>query len=270
MLATAPEPTGEFRVGEILTRAWSILWANFVLFVVVAAIASLPGLYLLQNQPPSSDVGWTDLQFGEGQTIEMPLSTMYWNAIPWRDLWVVPVYLFVSFFLNTIGLAIVFVRAFRRLGDRSVQIGMILRQVGSRGGPLLGLATLYSLAVTIGYFPLFIPGLVLTALWSACVAACVIEGRDPIDSLARSASLTRSYRLKILGIALFTLAANIATGWIVALLVEPAGSWISNIGDLTNQALWTAYSNCLAVIIYHELRVAKEGTDAKQIAAVFD
>jgi len=35
-------------------------------------------------------------------------------------------------------------------------------------------------------------------------------------------------------------------------------------------ALWTAYYSIAVVMTYHDLRVAKEGIDIEQIAAVFD
>ena len=34
--------------------------------------------------------------------------------------------------------------------------------------------------------------------------------------------------------------------------------------------VWTGYFNCVIIMIYHDLRVAKEGVDTSQIASVFD
>ena len=33
---------------------------------------------------------------------------------------------------------------------------------------------------------------------------------------------------------------------------------------------WSAYWNCVVVMAYHDLRVAKEGVDTSQIAEIFD
>ena len=35
-------------------------------------------------------------------------------------------------------------------------------------------------------------------------------------------------------------------------------------------AAWGAYWNCVLVMIYHDLRAAKEGINTQQIAAIFD
>ena len=40
--------------------------------------------------------------------------------------------------------------------------------------------------------------------------------------------------------------------------------------SLVWSALWGAFYAILAVVTYHDLRVAKEGLDTDQIAAVFD
>jgi hypothetical protein len=42
------------------------------------------------------------------------------------------------------------------------------------------------------------------------------------------------------------------------------------IGDLLWNGIWGAFYAIAAVVTYHDLRVAKEGTDIEQIAAVFD
>ena len=41
---SVPYAEGEFRVGGVLNRAWSVLSRNFLTFFVVTAIASLPDL----------------------------------------------------------------------------------------------------------------------------------------------------------------------------------------------------------------------------------
>jgi hypothetical protein len=42
------------------------------------------------------------------------------------------------------------------------------------------------------------------------------------------------------------------------------------IGGLLWNGIWGAFYAIAAVVTYHDLRVAKEGTDIEQIAAVFD
>jgi hypothetical protein len=46
-------------------------------------------------------------------------------------------------------------------------------------------------------------------------------------------------------------------------------SW-SQVISLIWTAIWTAFFAILGVVAYHDLRVAKEGVDTEQIAAVFE
>jgi hypothetical protein len=68
-----------------------------------------------------------------------------------------------------------------------------------------------------------------------------------------------------------TLLVDIASEWIVSL--APAGivHWlVENIIDSIAVAIYTAYFNIVLVIIYRDLRIAKDGVDTEQIASVFD
>jgi hypothetical protein len=49
-------------------------------------------------------------------------------------------------------------------------------------------------------------------------------------------------------------------------LITPAGQLVGLIWS----AIWKAFYVILAVVIYHDLRVAKEGVDTEQIVAVFE
>ncbi len=51
------------------------------------------------------------------------------------------------------------------------------------------------------------------------------------------------------------------------------GALASPLGQLVNliwSAIWTAFYAIVIVVTYHDLRVAKEGIDTEQIAAVFE
>jgi hypothetical protein len=45
---------------------------------------------------------------------------------------------------------------------------------------------------------------------------------------------------------------------------------VANIIDTIVIAIYTAYFNIVLVMIYRDLRIAKDGVDTEQIAAVFD
>ena len=98
----------------------------------------------------------------------------------------------------------------------------------------------------------------------------MLEGTGPVASLGRSVALTKGHRWKIFGIFLLIWIASIVIQSLLGLALRQVG-WVA---DVLVTFLWTsawmAYFNSVLVMIYHDLRVTKEGVDVHQIAAVFD
>jgi uncharacterized membrane protein len=228
----------EFRIGPIFSRAWHIYAANFIVLTLVAIVISLPNLLS-----------------GEGQT----------PAVIARNVVVFIFWMIV----NTVGLAVILYAAFQAMRGRPVQITDAIRRGLSR------------LGISIGFLLLVIPGIMLFIRWSAALPACVVEGLGPLASMKRSAELTKGNRWKIfgmyvlvwlVGIVLIAIIGGIIFGLIGAASVAglSRGFGVGSVISLVLSAVLTAYVNVLLVMVYHDLRVAKEGVDTEQIAAVFD
>jgi hypothetical protein len=89
--------------------------------------------------------------------------------------------------------------------------------------------------------------------------------------MGRSAQLTKGHRWKIFGLWI----APIVAGAIVQSVLEGLSNYVGGtllmlIVLLAWGALVSAFYAILVVVTYHDLRVAKEGVDTDQIAAVFD
>jgi len=241
----------EFRVGRVFSRAWSVYIANFLIFTLVALVISLPNLLS-----------------GEGQT---PTGIIRNFAV--FVFWMIA---------NTVGLAVILFGAFQAMRGRAVVIGEAIRRGLSRFWPIVGLAILQWLGITIGFLLFIVPGIMLAIRWSVALPACVVEGLGPTASMGRSAELTKGYRWKVFGIyLLIMIIAIIFLGIIGALVAGLFGSTFTagavergiTIGTvlwLIVTAIYTAYFNIIVVMMYHDLRAAKEGIDTDQIAAVFD
>ena len=67
-------------------------------------------------------------------------------------------------------------------------------------------------------------------------------------------------------VAIITLVGNSLVGGLMVM----TGVTIGLVANLLWSALIGAFSAILGVVTYHDLRVAKEGVDTDQIAAVFD
>jgi hypothetical protein len=250
-LSTASAPNeiaaaNEFRVSRVLNRAASIVWRNFPRLFVIVAVAELPSL-LLSDTTRSPIVDTNQLAL----------------AISGFVLAVV---------LNQLSQAILVYGAFQDMRGQPVSLIESIRAGLRRLLPVIGLAVLGSILAVAGLAVLVVPGLIVLTAWFVATPVCVVERLGPWRSLDRSARLTKGYRWKIFGllVSLILIAGLGAT--LIEFLVSAVApnSLLVSIGSLVWDATWTASSAIVGVVAYRDLRVAKEGIDTEQIAAVFD
>jgi hypothetical protein len=100
--------------------------------------------------------------------------------------------------------------------------------------------------------------------------ACIVDRLGVAASFRRSAELTRGHRWKILGAFVMLVVADV----IVDALINPTLGAADDIVELAGHVIWSgiwgAVYAVFAVVLYHDLRVAKDGVDTAEIAAVFE
>src|SRR5262245_25451031 len=242
---------GELRVGHVFSSAWAIFTANFATFFAIGLVVALPNLLLL---------------------LAVPTEVTAFGTTPAPEAFGWPV--FVVWLLATIiylmsQVAILYV-AFQYLRGQPASLGAALQKGFARFFPLLGLVILFALGIWVGFILFVIPGIMLMVRWSVAVPACVVEGTGPVASLGRSAALTKGHRWKIFGIFLLIWIASIVVAALLGLIANQVGRMANLLVNFVWTACWAAYFNSVLVMVYHDLRVAKEGVDVDQIAAVFD
>jgi hypothetical protein len=263
---------GDFRVGEVLSRAWSILTGNIVFFLTV------PILLLV-------------CYFVIGAGLGVVFAVVGGISSPWVIGLAGLVTVIAILALNMIGQGVLLMGAFQRLRGQPLQVALALQRVMARFLPLLGLSILLSfglvaavifsffifwaLALALGGFAIVlapviaVPPFILFVMWLVAVPACVVEGQGAIASMFRSADLTKGFRWKITGIALLIIVVTILARFVQFgfTLISP---WLGFLFALIWFVFWIAYIDCVVIMSYHDLRVAKEGVDTSQIASVFD
>ncbi len=241
-----------FRIGDVFERAFSIFSRNFVLFVALSAIATLPYVFIFWTQPQLMT-----------PTPGAPPQTPQVGPI------LIPI--FVGAALQLLSYAVIMNGAFQDMRGRKPQIGESLRSGFGRILPILGIAICYEIGITVGLILLIVPGLIWAVAWSLAVPVCVLEKLGPIKSLGRSARLTKGHRWKLFGLGLLFFIGSAIVGGILAVVGSAVGGLIGSVlVRYVWQAVYVAFGSILAAVIYHDLRVAKDGVDTDQIAAVFD
>jgi hypothetical protein len=130
------------------------------------------------------------------------------------------------------------------------------------------------LLVGLGLILLVVPGAILACALAAAIPAAVVERPGVLGALKRSFALTKGKRSAIF--AIFLVLSVIAFG------VSIFGSYLlpallASISPLAGVALGlvvnAAFGTLLWIapaVIYHDLRVEKEGVATAELAAVFE
>jgi hypothetical protein len=138
-----------------------------------------------------------------------------------------------------------------------------------------------AIGVYVGFVFLVIPGLWLNVVWGVVGPVVVLEGKDALASIRRSAELTTGRRGKIFVILLIVILMQVAMS-VTSFLFQRAFGVTGSPAQV--QAFWpiryavTSAVSMLyallnwssAAILYLELRQLKDGGGAEVMAAVFD
>lgn len=239
----------DFRVSRVLSRTATILSQHFLIFFVVGVIANIPAIVLTQR-------GAATLQTGtpSGEAVAL-----------------VFIGILLTFILSMVGQAVMLHAAFQAMRMRPVSLGDSLKVGLARFIPVILLSIIMVLLAGLGMIFLIVPGVILLTMWFVGTPACVVERTGPWASLKRSAQLTKGHRWAIFGLMLLLIIVSaIVSGLIEVVLGPLRNEIILMLATLLWGAIWSAYYSITVVMVYHDLRVAKEGIDIEQIAAVFD
>ena len=246
VLATTGFAEGDFRVGRVFNRTFSVLSRNFLPFCLVTAVAGM--LRLLIALPSASTLRGGGVSAG-------------WFLVE----------LLLGVVIYKISEAVVLYGAFEDMRGRPVHLVESLRVGLRRIFAVLGVAVLVPILAGLATFLLIVPGFILLSMLFVAMPACVVEKLGPLKSMGRSAELTKGHRWKVFGLYILTLLAGTILGALLTGLSRfVAGPIVSLVVTLAWSAVFIAFYAIVVVVTYHDLRVAKEGVNTDQIAAVFD
>lgn len=176
---------------------------------------------------------------------------------------------------------------FQRLRGTRVELGRSIASGARRFATILGIGVILNLPSFVETFlsggerpnfPLMAAFLAtaLVILLLFCVAApvVVVERRGVFESLRRSRELTRGFRGTIFG-TYFIAGVLLSVGGLVIALAQmilpsPKSDLARFLLDTSGAVLVASYFVVLPIVLYHELREAKEGIGLDEIAAVFE
>jgi hypothetical protein len=231
-------------VGQVLSRAFALLSGDFAKFFILALVIWSP--YLLFT------LGVTDASSPDTMIGSLGILVL---SVP----------------LNILSQATILYGALQKMRGQEFSVGTSLAQGLARFFPILGMLICFGIGVGIGSLLLVVPGIMLLVAWYVALPACIIERMGPFQSLTRSAELTKGNRWRIFGIMVVIYAASDLVQIVVQLvLLSIGGTIVSVIGVFAWISFFQAFNSIVIAVVYHDLRVAREGVDIDHIAAAFD
>jgi MFS family permease len=235
---------GEFRVGQILNRTFTVLSRNLLPFCVVTAIAYLPNLLFLERDQAGVP---------QGRVIAM----IFIGAV-------------LSLVLSALSQAIVLFGAFEDMRGRPVDMIASLKVGLARFFPVIGVALLVGLVTALAAILLVFPAFIVMSMLFVAMPVCIVERLGPMKSLVRSSALTKGHRWKVFGLWLVMMLVTAMGSGMLGGISVATGPIVGGLLKLIWGALAGAFNAIMVVVAYHDLRVVKEGVDTDRIASVFD
>jgi hypothetical protein len=242
----SPTTGAPFRVGVVLSKTFSVFSGKLGNFLLLALIPLAPLLLFVLIA-----------QAGPQGGLLAP------NAA-----WIAALSGILTFVLGIVAHATTLYGAFRLMGGQSFTVAQSLDVGFRRALPVFGTALLAGLGTFVATIFFLVPGLIVACMLYVAIPACVIEKLSAMDSLHRSATLTKGYRWQVFG--LLALVA-IAGGVVQFVLTRVGGGMLfGKLLEFCWQVVATSFGAVLAAVVYHDLRVAKEGIAIDNLANVFD
>ncbi len=263
--AQQPSSLPSFRVGQVLSDTFATFSGNFIRFWAVSLLIFVPIIF-------GSGLVWALIAISGVD----PASA----ADEVTGVWVAFIFMIGGTFLATfIMMSAICYGAVEFQAGRKAQFMDMLKAAVRALVPVVIAAVLTGILYFIGLILLIVPGLIVLLMLSVATPAIVFERLGPLKGLRRSRELTSGYKWQILGcfilMVLVTTVVNILVmiplSFItVAIPGEAAAQIVSGIVSLILSGAYYGFMGSGVAAIYTNLRAAKEGASADDIAAVFE
>lgn len=270
MTDTEIQATGQsgnaFRVGGLLGQTFQVMFANIVPFGLFAlALTVLEGLLYwgVLDLPPWNVQGLG----GRSQAELLAQSGGMLIMIGVSNL-------LVSVILSAVLTAILIYGTVTYLRGQQTTIGAYLTNSGRVIVPVVVVSLIAGILAGLGSILLIVPGVFLFVIWWVAIPAVVVERAGIGGSLKRSSELSRGNRWRVLGVIVILILISIALTYPLQTFGRSISATFGSATLLVAAVVAVTFTRMLYAVAtgvgYYQLRVAKEGADIEQIAAVFD
>lgn len=256
-----------FLFGNVMGRGFSILYRNAIAFGSIAVVLMVP--YAAVNA----------------------LQAM--GHLPARTVGTVILELIVGFILPQVMMAAIVYGSFHDIRGKKISVSDAIAGGFQMIMPVVGTGIVTGIAVVVAAAPMLLATqlqlggiqviiamalmalpVYLLVLFFAAIPACVMEKKGIGAAIRRSVQLTTGHRWRVLGVMVIVWligAGVLAVLGALAFAATQAGSVLGPPALLAlAMAIYHALNATMATVVYHDLRVAKEGIGTDVVARVFD
>ena len=243
-----------FGVGAAISKSLAIFAKGWWKFFVLTLIPLAPYyVYEFATQPTTLEALQTGQQAGGTYFVSLGFRSVFAMA------------------MSSLANVTCLYGAYQVMRGKDFSVGESLSAGFARLLPALGTTFAVVILVMIGFVLLVVPGIIAMLMMYVALPVCVVERLGPFASMGRSRFLTKGSRWKLLGLALLMYLAILVLGGIFGGVGAYLGGFLGyRIGAMPVSILIYAFFSVLAAVVYHDLRVAKEGVDVDTLAGVFD
>jgi len=146
-----------------------------------------------------------------------------------------------------------------RDGRADLSVSETLSRVRPRMNALAIGGILASIAITIGFILLIVPGLVLLTWWLLIVPVIMLEGRSATESFGRSRELVRGNGWNVFGLIVLTVVILIVAGIILGIVLALVLNFLSDdlaqyISSVISNTIFTPFVAAGWTLAYYHLR----------------
>jgi hypothetical protein len=260
-------PGNAFGVGRVIARTFSTWWRHVLVFSLLTLIAYVPlvatALLAGAGIPGLTAPSVNPLDPGAAAAAAPPtLPPGFWLA-----------YL-LTMLLFAVEIGAMTHGVIHHLAGKRVSLGGMLAAGVRRVVPLMVVGLLCYVIIVVGMILLVVPGVYFACALMAAAPAVVVERPGVFGAIKRSFALTKGKRFAIF-VAFLVLFAVVLGATVFGSFVLPqlTASFSPMLGTLLGLAVNVVFGTLFWVapaVVYHDLRVAKEGIATAQLAAIFE
>ncbi|NNG36679.1 hypothetical protein [Nakamurella aerolata] len=257
-------PLRPLGIGELLTGGLAVVRRHYPVLAIVSLVFSALGIV--------TRLATVNVDFDAQLNRMLETGQVRLTAAVWVPLLVD---LLISLLASVVITAVATVYCAQDVLGRPTSVAELRGRIRPVLLPLLGLALIIAVAVSLGLLVLIVPGVLIFLIWLAAPSVLVLERASIPVALNRSVRLTQGERGRLFGMLAAMVGILMAVGFVLGILAggmgldiaSGGGWWVMQILSALLATVTTTWLASVIALAYVDLRIRKENLGPTLAAA---